>query len=340
MNLNVDEWKLFKVGDLFDIHPTKAIEGVTSEECVEGGQTPLVVNQSYNNGITGKCNYEATEKGGIITFSDTWEGETFFYQKDDFIGFAHVQGMYPKQEMSENSLIFISVMLEYEARDRYSYGRKKRRDLIKKSYVKLPADSKGKPDWKFMDEYVKSLHHNPLTTKKKKEKSLDLNRQSWKEYRFGDLISDIYKAKAINKDDLTVATDSENSIRYITRTGDNNGCELLADIREIDNNLIEKANAISIGDTTATSFYQNEDFITGDHMVVVRADSWLNKYTALYVLTILNNEQYKYSYGRAFLMDRIKDTLVKLPADANGNPDWQFMENYIKALPYGDRLEA
>ena len=30
---------------------------------------------------------------------------------------------------------------------------------------------------------------------------------------------------------------------------------------------------------------------------------------------------------------------MKLPADMDGNPDWQFMENYIKALPYGDRLE-
>ena len=43
-------------------------------------------------------------------------------------------------------------------------------------------------------------------------------------------------------------------------------------------------------------------------------------------------------YGHAYLMDRIKDTIVKLPVDTDGNPDWQFMENYIKALPYGDRL--
>ena len=39
-------------------------------------------------------------------------------------------------------------------------------------------------------------------------------------------------------------------------------------------------------------------------------------------------------------MDRIKETVIKLPVDTDGNPDWQFMENYIKALPYGDRLEG
>ena len=161
---------------------------------------------------------------------------------------------------------------------------------------------------------------------------MSLDMSNWEEFRFGDLISDIYKAKAINKDDLTIATDSDNAIRYITRTGENNGCELLADIRDIDSKIIEKGNAISIGDTTATCFYQAENFITGDHMVVVRADSWLNPYTALYIVAILTNEQYKYSYGRAYLLDRIKDTMVKLPADSNCNPDWQFMEEYIKSL--------
>lgn len=33
-----------------------------------------------------------------------------------------------------------------------------------------------------------------------------------------------------------------------------------------------------------------------------------------------------------------KNMEIKLPVDSNGEPDWQFMENYIKALPYGDRL--
>lgn len=161
---------------------------------------------------------------------------------------------------------------------------------------------------------------------------MNFDASNWQEFRFGDLISDIYKAKAINKDDLTIATDKLNAIRYITRTAENNGCELLADIRDVDKKHIEKGNAISIGDTTATCFYQEKDFITGDHMVVVRADAWLNEYTALYVVAILTNEQYKYSYGRAYLIDRIKDTIIKLPIDADGNPDWQFMEDYIKSL--------
>ena len=106
--------------------------------------------------------------------------------------------------------------------------------------------------------------------------------------------------------------------------------------------------------TTATCFYQEEQFVTGDHMIVIRAD-WLNTYTGLFITTLLNNEQYRYSYGRAFLMDRVKDTILKLPicrnnvglpiidetkrfSDEGYIPDWEFIEKYIKSLPYGDRI--
>lgn len=156
-DLNVAEWKEYRVGDLFDIHPTKALEGVNSDECVGYG-VPLVVNQSNNNGVAGFCDMLPSDKGGIITFSDTWEGETFFYQPDDFIGFAHVQGMYPKNKnLSGECLLFIATILEFEARGRYSYGRKKRRDTIMNVNVKLPSDADGNPDWKFMEEYIRAL---------------------------------------------------------------------------------------------------------------------------------------------------------------------------------------
>lgn len=156
----------------------------------------------------------------------------------------------------------------------------------------------------------------------------------WIEYRFGDLISDIYKGKALNKADLTSTDNKVDGVRYITRTSANNGCEFLALKQDIPKGYIEPGNAISIGDTTATCFYQDEDFIVGDHMVIVRA-SWMKPLIALYVVTILTNEQYKYSYGRAFLMDRIKKTIIKLPsikADEGYIPDWQYMEDYMKTL--------
>ena len=64
----------------------------------------------------------------------------------------------------------------------------------------------------------------------------------------------------------------------------------------------------------------------------------MNKYNGLFLATILNLEDYRYSYGRARILGKLKDEIIKLPVDKEGNPDWQFMEDYIKSLPYGDRI--
>lgn len=169
-----ETWKEFRIGNFFDIHPTKAIDGVTSEDCVGYGY-PLVVNSAENNGIAGLCNLEPTEAGNIITFSDTTDGNTFFYQPEPFIGFAHVQGMYPTtREWSSYELLFLCAVLMFDSKDRYSYGRKMRRDIISEVKIKLPVShnedgsilidntkkysSEGYvPDWQFMEDYIRQL---------------------------------------------------------------------------------------------------------------------------------------------------------------------------------------
>jgi hypothetical protein len=45
----------------------------------------------------------------------------------------------------------------------------------------------------------------------------------------------------------------------------------------------------------------------------------------------LNKEKYRYSYGRAWNMTNVKDTIIKLPLK-NNHPDWEYMENYIKNI--------
>ncbi len=343
MNLNDRKCAEFKVSDIFDVKYGVNLELNACIECDKDDPDAVnfVARTSENNGVTAcvkRIEGIIPQKGGLISVAGGGSVLSSFLQNEPFYSGRDLYTLDAKENISDEAKLFIVAIIE-QNKYKYSYGRQANKSLPD-LLLKLPASSDGKPDYIFMENYIKSLHHKPLTTKNKSGQAPDLNMQNWKEFRFGDLISDIYKAKAINKDDLTVATDSDNAIRYITRTGENNGCELLADIRDIDSKMIEKGNAISIGDTTATCFYQAEDFITGDHMVVVRADSWLNSYTALYIVTILTNEQYKYSYGRAYLIDRIKDTMIKLPVDANSNPDWQFMEDYIKSLPYGDRLEG
>ena len=54
----------------------------------------------------------------------------------------------------------------------------------------------------------------------------------------------------------------------------------------------------------------------------------------MFIISILNFNQYKYAYGRQLRISRLLDEKIKLPVDKDGKPDWQFMERYIKSLPY------
>lgn len=353
MNLDVSVWKPFITSKLFPVLEN----GKANQQLLDDGNDCFYVGaKREDNGVMLHCRRDDSliTKGNCLVFICNGQGSVGYvnYMDVDFIGTTDIVAGYNKH-INEYIGIFLATVYSQE-RPKYSFGRKWKTHL-RDTEVRLPAkrnpdgsffvdstcsysDDGFVPDWQFMENYIRSLHHKPLTTKNNADHVPELNVLRWKEFRFGDLISDIYKANAINRGDISESLIKDGSIRYITRTGENNGCEILAIRSEVPANLVESANAITIGDTTATCFYQDEDFITGDHIVVVRAESWLNEFTGLFIVAILQREQYKYSYGRAYLMDRIKDTIMKLPVDFSGNPDWQFMEDYIKSLPYGDRL--
>lgn len=158
-----------------------------------------------------------------------------------------------------------------------------------------------------------------------------MNTENWEWFKVGDLFTEIYKAKAHIKQEVNITNDKSKGLIFVSRTETNNGCDVL--IERDDRVIIEARNAIIIGDTTATCFYQEKEFTTGDHIIVCRSN-WLNKYTALFFKTIMDNEKYRFNYGRAFKMELVKEHKIKLPAATNMKgdivPDWQWMEDYAK----------
>lgn len=176
-----------------------------------------------------------------------------------------------------------------------------------------------------------------ISNKSAIKEKLNLHDCKWMKFKISSFSDEPYKATAYNAIDLiesdkTIGT----TIPYITRTDVNNGCKCHVINEKFDD--IEKGNAITIGDTTATIYYQEDDFICGDHMVVLRSN-YFNKYTGLFIVTLLNMERFRYNYGRAFNKGFVANTELQLPVIPNtGNPDWQFMEDYIKSLPYSSNI--
>ena len=151
---------------------------------------------------------------------------------------------------------------------------------------------------------------------------------NWKYFEIGELFPQIYKASAYNAQDLISSSAVKcDAIRYITRTDTNNGCKEF--VQNGNFTQIEEGNAITIGDTTSTIYYQNEQFICGDHIVVLRAP-FLNEIRGIFIVALLNKERFRYNYGRSFKMDIIKKTRILLPSIDNDVPDWDIVESIMR----------
>ncbi len=333
MNLNISSWGNFKISELFPVLQNgKANQGMLSD----GYDCFYVGAKKDDNGVMLHCAYDSAliQKGNCIIFICNGQGSVGYanYMDVDFIGSTDIVAGYNKMVNQYNGLFIATVLCQ--ERPKYSFGRKWKTHL-KDTVIKLPQTIEGFPDWDFMEQYIKSLKYKPLTTQNSHPQH-PLNIDNWQEFRLDDLFSEIYKAEAHVKGDLEfVESPGTNTIKFISRTEMNNGCDCYLPNNGISG--IENGNAITIGDTTATCFYQKDEFVCGDHIVVCRAE-WLNLYTGLFLVSLLKREKYKYNYGRAFKMDLISNTKVKLPTKSDGTPDFNYMEHYMKSLPYGDRI--
>lgn len=158
-------WKSFKIGDLFDIRPTKSYKMTNAHIFEKSGNVPVVTNSSRGNGITGYTVLKPTEVGGIITYSDTTTSEGIFYQPDDFVGYSHIQGLYPKNKnsWSERSLLYFVSLFRKSAGGRFDYANKFNRENAKSLCVLLPMNRKGEISFDYMERYISELEKERIS---------------------------------------------------------------------------------------------------------------------------------------------------------------------------------
>ncbi len=153
-------WQSFKLGDLFEIRPTKAYKLTNSHLFDNSAKNPVVTNSSLNNGISGYSSLEPTEKGNQITYSDTTTSEGIFYQKRPFIGYSHVQGLYPlkyHEFWNEKTLLYIVTAFKKVACGRFNYGNKFNRKIASGMPIFLPTNQHGEIDFHFMRTLINAL---------------------------------------------------------------------------------------------------------------------------------------------------------------------------------------
>jgi len=161
---------------------------------------------------------------------------------------------------------------------------------------------------------------NFVSVERDKENTLKLNTKNWRLFNLDKKLFEITGSKTTSI--LELEEYGIGNYPYVTTQASNNGIGGFYDY------YTEKGNILTI-DSAVIGYcsYQETAFSASDHVEKLTPVFKMNKYIAMFLVTILNMEKYRYNYGRT----------IKLP-EKNGNPDFGFMENFIKSLKYSKSI--
>ena len=202
---------------------------------------------------------------------------------------------------------------------------------MEKDCISLPVDENHQPDFSYMESYMKnreiavSASLTKLQSAKRFSKSKNAEFESWKTYKIKDVFPNIVKPTVYHTREVKEAS---TGIPYVVRSKFNNGIKYNVE-RPVEN--VNPAKVISFGAENATFFYQKAEWISGRDMYYIDTRD-ISEYACLFITSCLQPIAEKYSYNYGMFPDLLKEEKIKLPADKSGNPDYVYMENYMKII--------
>lgn len=160
LNLKDRTWKIFTYSEVFDIE-----RGYYNKRPDIVGNINFISASMFNNGITDKVDSQVVEKmyeGNCITVINNGHAGEAFYQEFDFTCSHDVNIIRLKNKKLNVYISMFLIPLFRKEKYRFNYGRKWRYERMEKSVIKLPVTKNGKPDWEFMEQYIKSLKYSKV----------------------------------------------------------------------------------------------------------------------------------------------------------------------------------
>jgi len=310
-----------RLEEIFDLWYGVNLELINCEQVQNG--IPFVSRQSTENGIAGYVMSLDITPNPTHTLSIAGSGTVLstFYHDYEYYSGRDVYIAKPKQNLTKEQMIYYACIIE-QNKYRYNFGRQANKTL-KDILV---------PDINELPDYVDKISISDYKFEKKSvsDKKLKLETDNWKYFDIPELF------KVYTSQEESAMNRTNGNVPFISSTQFSNGIsKYVDDTPTILENTITVARNGSIG----SAFYQPVPYCASpDDVRIFEPKFELNKYIALFLITVIETEKFRYGYGRKFGTKRMKATKIKLPITCKGTPDWQFMENYIKSLPYSKGL--
>lgn len=349
--IDTSGWKPFRIGDLFEKLDTSYLGKGKKKDAVrkepdEEFCVPLTYAKRYNNGIMywgRRGEFKTYSKALSIIYNGAVSAGRVYAQAEETGVLAESYMIRLKSaQISFNTYLFLQRIIEKCIYTRYSYSDLAIWSSVQNDTVWLPVDESGEPDWTYMDEYMSAVMKESEASleslRQADEAKHALNVHEWREFIIGDLFEKLQldvKKEDFNKTfdvseerteefnlPLVNAKHGNNGIMYYGREADFETAEMTIDIVQ--------NGAIATGDVYAQP--QRTGVLWDAYLVKPKAkiDS---AFTLMFLATVLEKAiKDKFSYDDKCVWDKAKLLTVTLPCTSDTEPDWAYMDEYMRTI--------
>lgn len=156
--------------------------------------------------------------------------------------------------------------------------------------------------------------------------SYSLSSCCWEEFFLEDVVT-IEGGKRLTKADM-----QQGDIPFIGASEQNNG--ITAFTCSVNDSIDCNVLGINYNGSVGFSFYHPYCAIFSDDVKRVKwkEQNHNNKYTLLFLATVIKQQRRKFAYGYKFNSQRMRRQKVILPVSSNGELDYDFMESYMRSM--------
>jgi len=333
MNLKNIQWSEFEIGKIFKV----STGNLLPKEVLKKGTIPRITATDNNNGVfdfyqkVHHKNYR--ELNNFISVS--FLGSVFYHSYTASLDMKIHAIQLTNKELNNYLAEFIVLCLKRTTAI-FSYGDQLSSSDLPKKKILLPINSKGEPDFEFMEQFMHYKEHEKLdkfqkyvSEKIQKVKNFEevepLKQKEWKEF-FIENIASIVSGK-----DIYEAERKRGNTPYISATANNNGIGYF--VGNANETIEENCLSVNRNGSVGYSFYHPYKALFSNDCRKLRL-KFNSKYVGYFISRIITNQKEKYGYGYKMGTGRIKRQKIMLPINKLGQPDYEYMENYMKKLEF------
>lgn len=257
----------------------------------------------------------------------------------------------PIQNEDQINLVFKSLIDKkdewiIQAHSKIDYSQLSEEDFLKtiREYIVFSI----KKDLNLLNQKIDELKmfeifqtHESLRSKQAKNYARFASHQNtnWGEFELKDVFNFEKGERLIEMDKIL------GDIPFVTASSYNNGITSFISFdgsRSEHKKLFKNKITIDVFGNVFLSPGRADNYFSSDNVYTLSLKSKKNLsiYTELFLVSIFRKLQEKYSFGRKITLQRLEKESIKLPVKQNSKePDWQFMEDYIKSLPYSNSID-